>query len=462
MKKRLLPLLFAGTVAAAFFAGCGGGTKSADRLPADGSTETDTGNRPEEGGASENGQTLRVAAFEGGYGVEMWEEVAKAFEASHPGVSVELTVDKQLEDVIEKSIGTEEGPDVVHLATGRSMALTERLTEEKALLPLTDVLDMQVPGEDVTVREKLIPGFIDTVESCPYHDGVTYYAPMFYSPCGLFYNAGLFRQKGWEVPKTWDEMWELGEKAKAENIALFTYPTTDYLYTFIYSLLSSAGGTSFYNSCMLYEDGIWESENAAKVFGLIGRLAGYTEGTTAANAASQNFLANQQLILDNKALFCPNGTWMPGEMAQAPKADDFEWGFMAVPAVDAGGNGAAYVSCEEMWIPAEAKNQELAKEFVAYMYSDEAARIFAASSAVQPISGMNELLEGDNKMFYGIFDNGVAAVWGGFAPTEPVEGFSMQEALFGTVNRVMTGEITVEDWQAAVEAASDQFRGKLR
>ena len=35
---------------------------------------------------------------------------------------------------------------------------------------------------------------------------------MFYSPCGLFYNAGFLKEKGWDVPKTWDEMWALGDK----------------------------------------------------------------------------------------------------------------------------------------------------------------------------------------------------------------------------------------------------------
>ena len=31
-----------------------------------------------------------------------------------------------------------------------------------------------------------------------------YLAPMFYSPCGLFYNAGFLKEKGWDVPKTWE------------------------------------------------------------------------------------------------------------------------------------------------------------------------------------------------------------------------------------------------------------------
>lgn len=475
MKRKLLSLLLVGAMSATMFAGCGnGGTDT--NAPADDASNTaddaaanseapveDVSSDSEvpEDDASGEPQTLKVAAFEGGYGADMWSEVAAAFEDSHPGVTVELTVDKQLEDVISPSMRAGDYPDVVHLATGRDAALTETLTKEKALLPLTDVLDMTVPGESVTVKDKIIPGFVDTLGTNPYGDGVTYYAPMFYSPCGLFYNAGLFTEKGWTVPTTWDEMWELGDKAKEEGIALFTYPTTGYFDAFTYALLSSAGGSDFYNSCMTYEDGIWESENATKVFELIGKLAGYTEGTTVANANNENFTKNQQLILDNKAIFCPNGTWLPGEMAEAPRADGFEWGFMAVPAVNAGESGASFTFFEQMWIPAEAANPDLAKEFVAYMYSDEAAAIFAKAGAVQPIEGMSDTLEGDNKLFYSIYDNGATAVMGGFASTTPVEGVSMADTLFDTVNSIVSGDKTVADWQAAVEAASDQLRDAM-
>ena len=40
----------------------------------------------------------------------------------------------------------------------------------------------------------------------------------------------------------------------------------------------------------------------------------------------------------------------------------------------------------------------MAKEFVAYMYSDEAAKIFAQATAIQPITGVSDYLQGDNKM----------------------------------------------------------------
>lgn len=467
--KKVIAVLAVMAMTMSLLAGCGGSGNTEQASSADSSAE-EAAPAAEEAPAAENAseeaapveeQVLRVAAFEGGYGAEMWSEVVAAFEASHPGVTVELTIDKKLEDVISPAMKAGDYPDVVHLATGREAALTETLTKEKALLPLTDVMEMTVPGEDVKVKDKIVPGFLDTLATNPYGDGVTYYAPMFYSPCGLFYNAGLFTEKGWDVPTTWDEMWELGDKAAAEGIALFTYPTTGYFDAFTYAVLSSAGGSDFFNSCMTYEDGVWESDNATKVFDLIGKLADYTEGTTVANANNDNFTKNQQLILDNKAIFCPNGTWLPGEMADAPRADGFEWGFMAIPAVNAGGAGCSFCWFEQMWIPAQAQNQDMAKEFVAYMYSDEAAKIFAKSAAIQPITGVSDYLEGDNKLFYSIYDNGASAVMGGFAATAPVEGVNMADTLFGTVNSIVSGDKTVEQWQAAVEEASDKLRAAM-
>lgn len=461
--KKVMASLLAVTMVGAMLTGCG--DKPAQNTG--GSTpDSSTGssvaeNSSDSGNGSEVNQVLKVAAFEGGYGAGMWSEIVAAFEASHPGVQVELTVDKKIEDIISPSMKAGDYPDVVHCATGREAALTETLTKEKALHPLTDVLEMNVPGEDVKVKDKIVPGFTDTLATNPYGDGVTYYAPMFYGPCGLFYNAGLFKEKGWNVPTTWEEMWALGDEAAKEGIALFTYPTTGYFDAFTYALLSSAGGPEFFNKCMTYEDGIWESEDANKVFSLIEKLATYTEGTTVANANNDNFTKNQQLILDNKALFIPNGTWLPGEMQDAPRAEGFEWGFMALPAVNEGGAGCSFCWFEQMWIPEAAENKDLAKEFVAFMYSDVAAEIFAKATAIQPIVGVSKYLEGDNKMFYSIYDNGATAVMGGFAATAPVEGVSMADTLFGTVNSIVSGDKTITEWQEAVEAASDKLRAAM-
>ena len=448
--KKMLAIGLAAVLSAALLSGCG------------------TGDGGESGAGGTKEQTLNVATLQSAYGTESWKAVVKAFEDDNPGVKVNLTISKNLEDEISPKMKSGEYPDVIHLAVGRELALTETMTKEKAIRDMSNVLEMTVPGEDVKVKDKIISGFLDTNITNPYDDGKTYLMPMFYGPCGLFYNAGLFKEKNWKVPETWDEMWALGETAKKEGIALFTYPTTGYFDAFFFALLYETGGPEFFARAMKYEQGIWDTEEANKAFAIVEKLASYTEKSTVANANDSNYLKNQQLVLDNKALFMPNGNWVIGEMAKAPRNDNFEWGFTALPAVTAGGDRYSYTFFEQVWSPTQAKNPELADKFIAFLYSDKAANLFAntteegASAAVQPLKGFSEKLAGDNKLYYSIYDNGAKAAMGSFANTEPVEGVSMKEALFGTVDSIVSGQKTVAQWKEAVNKANDALRAALK
>lgn len=403
-------------------------------------------------------RTLKFAALETAYGKEVWQLVVAAFEQSVPGVKVEMTIEKNIEDVIGPTMKSGEFPDVIHLAVGQPKGLTETFVKDNNMTDLTDVLSMTVPGEEVTVSEKIIPGFTDTTITNPYKDGKTYLMPMFYSPTGLFYNEGLLEQKGWEVPTTWDEMWALGDKAKAEGIALFAYPTTGYFDSFFYSMLNAVGGPEFFTKAMSYSEGIWQSAEATQALDIITKLASYTEKTVPANGNKDNFTKNQQLILDNKAIFMPNGTWVVNEMANAPRAEGFKWGFTALPAVADGGDRYSYTFFEQIWSPAKAENPDLAKQFIAYLYSDEAAKIFANAGAIQPITGMSEKLEGVNKLFYSIYDNGAKAAMGAFATTVPVEGVNIADTVFGSIDSIVTGAKTKQEWVDAITKASDALR----
>ena len=216
-KKKLISLVLAGTMVFGL-AACG----------------SNGGDKKSEGDSSDSDKVVKVAVVETAYGADMWNDVAAAFE-KETGVKVELTIDKKLEDVINPQMKSGEYPDVILRAVGAESGITETFVKDNNLVDLTDVLDMTVPGEEVTVGDKILPGFVENTITNPYGDGKTYLMPMFYGPCGLFYNAGLFEEKGWDVPTTWDEMWALGDKAKEEGIALFTYPTTGYFDAFFYA-----------------------------------------------------------------------------------------------------------------------------------------------------------------------------------------------------------------------------------
>ena len=403
--------------------------------------------------------TIKVAAIETAYGSQVWADVAAAFE-QETGIKVELTTDKNLEDVLSGPMQNGEFPDVVHLATGRPAGLTEQLVKANALHPLTNMLSLTIPGETVKVSEKIAGGFTDNNIVAPYGDGVTYMAPMFYSPCGLFYNAKLFEEKGWTVPTTWDEMWALGDLAAAEGIALFTYPTAGYYDAFMFALMNAIGGPEFFNAITTYQEGAWETENGKTLLSILDKLATYTHENTAAQANNQDFTKNQQMAMDGRALFMPNGTWITGEMGDyAATLENFAWGMTAVPSAGAG----AYSFCwfEQAWIPAGAEHIAEAEQFVAFLYSDKAAAIFASAGAMQPILGIADMLEGENVMFYSIYDNGAKAAMGGFAAFAEIPGVDISGTFFAPIDSLVSGSMSIEDYAKLVTDNSALMRQNL-
>ncbi len=390
--------------------------------------KTTTTDKPAETKSGEK-KTLKLAALESGYGKEMWPELIKAYEEANPNVKVELQSSKELEDELSPKMKAGDFPDVV----------------------------MLVYGEDKKVSEKLLNGVLGSTVTDPYRDGKHYLAPMFYAPTGLFYNQGLFEQKGWEVPKDMPAMKELAEKAKAEGISLFTYPTTGYLDSFFPALLANAGGVDLFNKAMSYEKGIFTSDGATKAFNALGELVKNVEPSTVANANPQSFTKNQQLLLDNKALFMPNGTWVVGEMKDAPRADGFKWAMNAAPAIEKGGKRFVYSFFEHIWVPEAATNKKEAKEFLSFLYSDKAAAIFAKHNAAQPIQGVTSKLPAELQSLYKVVDEVDGVINGNFIATKPVEGVNMKETLYGQIDSVASGQKSVADWQKSVEEVSQKL-----
>src|SRR5690606_26492372 len=100
------------------------------------SGENNEASTPEKEGTNSSSNektTLHLAALESAYGSEMWTKIAKAFEEEHKNVSVELTVEKNIEEVVRPNMQAGEYPDVFHLATSRKEALTETLIKEDGL-----------------------------------------------------------------------------------------------------------------------------------------------------------------------------------------------------------------------------------------------------------------------------------------------------------------------------------------
>lgn len=460
-QRKITALICAAVIAACTFAGC---AKNDDTVQSsDVSSDTsDTASLEEQPLAG----TIKAIVLDGEYGSQMWQEVADKFTEENPEVVIELTAREDLESVLSAAVNAGDYPDFVYLPQGREAGLTEKLMLEGEIANITPLLEMEVPNEGVTVAEKLISGFTDTIVTDPYNNNSMYFAPAFYSPCGLWYNAALFEEKEWPLPQTWEDMWALGETAKSDKIDLFTYPAAGYFDTFVYAMINQLGGAMTFNEAMLYEDGAWTSMAITQMFEIIGKLADYMAPTTVENATQENFGMNQQLVLNNKALFMPNGSWIVDETAELSRADGFEWGVMPLPAAVEGGVRYAFSFFDQMWIAQNGENRELALHFLSFLYSDAAAEIFINSAegkpAVMPIKNAAQFIaDSDIKKMYSIYDSGAKAAVGGFAAVSEGEGANMRTALLAAIDSLVAGDINIEEWQTGVIETAIALRERL-
>ena len=124
MKKELLKRLLAVTMVSAMAVGslaaCGSGGDDSD------------------GGDSGSGDVLKVAAFEGGNGADIWEKIAAAFE-EETGTKVELTLSSELDTVLTRDIQNGDIPDIVYYNLGQESGFTETMLKENAVADISDV-----------------------------------------------------------------------------------------------------------------------------------------------------------------------------------------------------------------------------------------------------------------------------------------------------------------------------------
>lgn len=443
--RKLMALALVSAMATSMLAGCG----SSDDSGKDSGKDADKGSEE---------TVLKVAAFEGGNGTQIWEDIAKAFEESHDGVKVELEMSPELDKDLTKAIQNGDVPDVVYYNLGQPSGFTETMLKEEAIADISDVFDDEL-------KDKMLDGILDGTDAQPYGDGKIYLAPIFYTPTGFWYNATLVGEgKQYEIPTTWDEFFALGEQAKKDEHALFTFPTTGYFDATIYAMLAQAGGLDFYNDALKYDANTWTSDEGKKVLDTVAKLVGkdYTQEDTVSNAnADGGFKINQQNVIDGKALFMPNGNWVIGEMA-ASTPEDYEWGMMGVPKWSEDESQSVYTFTEQMWVPADAPNMDLAKEFVKFMYTDEVVDIClnnkttdkesgkeSDTPVVVPVKGAaDKLPEGVTKDCYAAATaDDVVAVTGKWATTAPIEGLDMAKAVYGPIESINTGDMTVDEWQ---------------
>jgi len=475
MKRRLFVSLILLLALVLVLGACGNGDTEVTPDPPAQETPTPTPT-PDTPDPPEPEETvLNIAVFEGGYGREFWYDLIERFEAAHPGVTVEMQISPDIDTLIAPQLAVGEIPDFMAIQVQHAGFMTAMI-QNREFLDLTDFFNtteaLDHPG--VMLRDLIIPGMLESTAYAPYGDGRIYFAPFNAGPMGPVYNITLFEEKGWTPPTTWDEFFAMDALLddpdnfvtignNEERRAIFTYQGihAGYLESIFWPAIAGAGGMEAIHAIENYEEGAWENPAVRSVVEIFARMG--TEGYLMDGTVGLDHTQSQADMMLGRSLFIPNGVWFVNEMADAPREAGFEFAIAPVPTLQAGQARYVLSSYEQLAIPANAPNTELALEFLRFFYTNETVISFAqqADGAVA-ILGAREIAA--NYLSPSVFnmlrayDEGTFMLMS-FAPIP--EGLPLhipQEVFDNRMTPLMTGQITPDQYIQEMEALNAEIR----
>lgn len=213
MRKRMKQISALFCMVALVLSGCGGagGNKKVDN------TVEDTKN-------------LYIMTMDNGYGTDFVTALAEAFEAKNEGVDVHIEVVPNGSEKVVQTIKDTEGNDIDIYFNVQPNTTAEQVKKvwngEQALREMSYLYDSQIPGEDVTLGEKVNQSSKRNIRyegrmTEDTSDDVYYGIPDMDGMMGLFYNETVIDKalgKGnWSVPNTTDELLALCERLQEKG-----------------------------------------------------------------------------------------------------------------------------------------------------------------------------------------------------------------------------------------------------
>ncbi len=344
----------------------------------------------------------------------------ETFEEDHPGST--LTIEEQEWDGLVERLTTalsseDETPDVVEV--GNTQAPT--FTTAGAFSDLTGDLE-EWGGDD------LLPGFVEGATV----DGKTYAVPYYAGSTYVFYRKDLFKKANLEVPTTMEEFIATAVALKADNddpnFSGYWLPGQDWRDGAAF--LWDAGGDFAAADGDEWEGTLSSPESIAGLTTfqtLFEQASGAPADANEADPVTP-FCAGQIGMMSRPG-------WVLGLLtdpeAGCPDLAE-KVGVFALPGSD-GGPAPVLLGGSDIAIPAQTQNQDLARDVVALMLSDEYQGVLAENGLTPARQSLSTLL-GDDEFAQATIEAAAnAKLTPAAANWATVEGTRILEDLFGQI-----------------------------
>ncbi|MBW4042353.1 MAG: carbohydrate ABC transporter, N-acetylglucosamine/diacetylchitobiose-binding protein [Acidobacteria bacterium] len=317
--------------------------------------------------------TVAATIFNGGYGTDYVTFAAAVMAKQKNGVTATVSPATNIAQTLQPKFVAGNPPDLVDNSGANAIGIS---TIRSQLAELSDVIAAN-NYEGKKIADTLYGG----VTKPGTLDGKLLILNYVLTVYAIWYSKSLFDANGWTVPKTWDEAYQLGLKAKAKGKYLFIWGKEAATYYQTLAIASSIkeGGDEVRLALENLEPKCWSKPAIQSVFTAMKKII--DAGMFKPGGAGTQFTAAQaQWSNDESGLLYPSGSWIENEMIKQTKA-----GFKMTGAPEFTVTSSSAMPYEAMHstagepfvVPAKGANVAGGKELLRAMLSNEAATNFA-------------------------------------------------------------------------------------
>lgn len=336
---------------------------------------------------------IEVAVFYGGIGIDWYLQAARDFEKERAkagsSVRVNLWGDPRTVDKIRPRILRGDPPDICRVY----LLPFWKFVTAGELLPLDPYLDQPSLDDPTrTWRELFIPGTLEPYQ----YEGKTYALPLCYGTGGLWYDAKLFREHGWDVPRTWSELLALCQRINDAGLVPIAFQGKYMIYAINlihWPVVELWGGLETFYRCQNLEPGAFTDPAFVEASRIVQHLArAYFDE----HCLSMSHTEAQLTFCNRKAAMVPCGMWLENEMRDS-LPEDFELRMFTLPPIEGGRGypGALFViGGEDFWLFKASQHPDIAADFLRTAMSRPHLREFLRQVG-NPVTltGVNETVD---------------------------------------------------------------------
>ncbi|PNV60129.1 hypothetical protein C0033_20960 [Clostridium sp. chh4-2] len=207
MKKRFMMLALSSVLVLGNLIGCSSGESTKPSETSRNSNEVNT--VQDTSGAAGSDKKVTIEFFHQKYeNVDFYNKIIPQFMEENPNIQVNVTMGETTTTTFVSRVAAGNVPEFIGL-----FPMSQTYVQMAHQGIFKDLSDL---GYEKKVNESIF-------NQCKVDD-TTYFIPFNTNAYGVWYNVDLFEENNWEIPKTYDEMWELCENLKQQGIQAFTFP----------------------------------------------------------------------------------------------------------------------------------------------------------------------------------------------------------------------------------------------